>query len=210
MRKVDLDLYQRRALFEAFKDRDVPYFSTTSLVDITPFHAWVKEQQCGFFVPFSFLISTAVNRISELRQRIVGGELYEFDIVDPGYTVLLEDNTFSFCDARHFNDFGAYLEHANAKIAEVKQCPDRSVGEKYHMFFITSLPWFSFTSVTHPYDRQYGSIPIVTIGKYFAQGNQLLIPIGIQVHHAVVDGIHVGRFYQHLSSLCQEPTTWLK
>ena len=209
MKKIDLECYKRRALFDAFKDREVPYFSTTVSVEITPFKAWADQHACGFFVPLSYLISIAVNRVPELRQRIIRGKLYEFDIVHPGYTVLLEDETFSFCDARHFDQFGAYLEHANAKIRQARQFPEQGVGEKHHMFFITSLPWFSFTSITHPYSEQYGSIPIVTIGKYFDQGNQLLIPIGIQVHHGVVDGFHVGRFYDRLSSMCQDPAVWL-
>lgn len=210
MRKIDLANYRRRGLFEAFKDREIPFFSTTSLVDITRLHAWAKEHEYGFFVPASYLISCAVNQIPEFRQRIVGGELYEFDVVHPGFTVLLDDDTFSFCDAQHLDKFSAYAELARAKVTEIKRSPDRSTGEKHQMFFITSLPWFSFTSVTHPSDRQYGSIPIVTLGKYFLQEQRLLIPVGIQVHHAIVDGIHVGRFYEQFSALCQEPTKWLE
>lgn len=186
--KIDLEKYKRRRLFEAFKDRDVPYFSTTSNVDIASLKEFVDKNGYGFFVSISFLISKSVNLIPELRHRIVNGELFEFSRVDPGYTVLLDDETFSFCDSRYFENFGEYREHANARIREVKECPDRSTEEKHHMFFITNIPWFSFTSILHPYNEKYGSIPIVTIGKYFEQGNKLMVPIGIQVHHGVVDG----------------------
>ncbi|MEY4529238.1 MAG: Chloramphenicol acetyltransferase, partial [Nitrospirota bacterium] len=33
----------------------------------------------------------------------------------------------------------------------------------------------------------------------------ILIPIAIQVNHALVDGIHLGDFYAHLSSMCHAP-----
>lgn len=209
MRKIDLETYKRRASFEAFKNRDVPYFSTTSNVDITSLKEFVDRNEYGFFVPISFLISKSVNLVPELRHRIVNGELFQCTRVDPGYTVLLDDETFSFCDSRHFEYFGEYREHANARINEVKKCPDRGTREKQHVFFISNIPWFSFTSIVHPYYEKYGSIPIVSIGKYSEQGNKFTVPIGIQVHHGVVDGIHVGKFYKHLSSMCHNPAVWL-
>jgi chloramphenicol O-acetyltransferase type A len=209
MKKIDLETYKRRGMFEAFKDREIPYLATTGNVDVTHLKRFVDEQRCGFFVSISFLISKAVNSVPELRHRIINGELFEFGRVDPGFTVLLDDETFSFCDSRHFEAFEEYRQYANARIQEVREKPDLGTGEKNHMFFITSTPWFSFTSIVHPYTRQYGSIPIVTIGKYFGQGDRFLAPIGIQAHHGVVDGIHVGKFYGHLSDMCQCPEKWL-
>jgi chloramphenicol O-acetyltransferase type A len=157
----------------------------------------------------SFLISKAVNRVPELRHRPIEDELFEFDRVDPGFTVLLNDRTFSFCDSRYFEDFDEYRKYSIERINEVRANPDCGTGDKHHMFFISNLPWFSFTSITHPYDKKYGSIPVVSIGKYYEQNENLVIPIGIQVHHGLVDGIHVGDFYQHLSVMCGAPAEHL-
>lgn len=125
--------------------------------------------------------------------------------MDPGHTVLLDDETFSFCDSKFFEDFHTYYEYAIARIEEVKNRPDQNNADKNHMFFITSIPWFSFTSFVHPYDKLYSSIPIITIGKYFEQGDSWLIPIAIQVHHGVVDGLHVGKYYACMEELCKNP-----
>lgn len=209
IKKIDLSTYKRRGMFEVFKEREFPCLSVTSTVDITPLKGFTVKQRCGFFVSISFLISKSVNLVPELRHRIINGELYEFSRVDPGFTVLLEDETFSFCDSRYFEAFEEYRNYANARIQEVRVRPDQSAGDKNQMFFITSAPWFSFTSVTHPYSKQYGSIPIVTIGKYFKQDDRLLVPVGIQVHHGVVDGIHLGKFYGTLSAMCDNPASWL-
>jgi len=135
--------------------------------------------------------------------------LFEFSRVDPGYTVLLDDETFSFCDSSYVDSFKEYRELSAAKIKAVKDCPDHGFEEKHHMFFITNIPWFSFTSIVHPYDKKYGYIPVITIVKYFKEGDKLLVPIGIQVHHGLVDGIHVGKFYQNLSNMCYSPEVWL-
>ena len=205
MKKIDLDNYNRRGLFNSFKDRDIPYFSTTCNIEIQNLKKFVKLRNISFFVSFSYIISVSVNRIPQLRHRIIDGELYEFKIVDPGYTVLLDDETFSFCDSKFFKDFDTYYEYAIARIEEVKNRPDHNNADKNHMFFITSIPWFSFTSFVHPYDKLYSSIPIITIGKYFEQGDSWLIPIAIQVHHGVVDGFHVGKYYDCLEKLCKNP-----
>lgn len=207
--KIDLEKYKRRGLFEAFKDRDIPYFSTTCYVDITKLKAFIDKDDYGFFLSISFLISKSVNLIPELRHRIINNELFEFNRVDPGYTVLLDDETFSFCDCRHYEDFREYCKYAIMRINEVKKTPDQSTEEKHHMFFITNLPWFSFTSIVQPYDQKYGTLPIISIGKYFKQMNNLMLPIALQVHHGVVDGIHVGKFYKILEKMCKAPNKYL-
>jgi chloramphenicol O-acetyltransferase type A len=209
MQKIDLATYKRRGMLEAFKDRDIPFFSTTSHVDITNLKKFIDSHKSGFFLAISFLITKSVNLIPELRHRIIDGDLFEFSRVDPGYTVLLDDETFSFCDSSYVDSFKAYSELSAAKIKAVKDCPDHGFEEKHHMFFITNIPWFSFTSIVHPYDKKYGYIPVIAIGKYFKEGDKLLVPIGIQVHHGLVDGIHVGKFYQNLSNMCYTPEVWL-
>jgi hypothetical protein len=51
----------------------------------------------------------------------------------------------------------------------------------------------------------YASTPIVTIGKYFEHGRKLLLPLAIQVHHGIVDGIHIGRFIKRLGRILSDP-----
>lgn len=207
-KKIDLTKYKRSSLYEAFKGREMPCFSTTSNVEITKFNSYLDEKSLGFFVPISFLISKAINDITEMRHRIIDGELYEFDIVNPGYTILLDDETFSFCDSRYYEKFDEYQLNADVKIREAKEDPDHGIEEKHDMFFISSLPWFSFTSIVHPYTEKYSSLPLISIGKYFIQNNKLHLPVGIQVHHGLVDGIHVGKFYNALSEMCSSPDSF--
>jgi chloramphenicol O-acetyltransferase type A len=200
-RKIDLTCYKRLGMYEVFKDRQLPCFSITCNVDITNLMNFVKSKGYRFFITMSHGICNAINRVPELRQRLIDGELYEFERVDPGYTVLLDDSTFSFCDSLYLENFSEYYAYASQRIEAVKTCPDCGKDEKHHMFFITNLPWISFTSITHPYDEKYGSIPVIAIGKYFRQGNQIIMPLGIQAHHGIVDGFHVGLFFEHLNRI---------
>jgi len=163
----------------------------------------------SFFIAMSYAVSRAVNAVAELRHRFINGKLVEFDRVDPGYTVAREGDLFSFCDSVYDNDFRHYRDQAMANMAAVKLAPDLSVTEKHHMFFITSIPWFSFTAFTHPYDPIYGYIPVITLGKLTERADGVVMPVAIQVHHGVVDGLHVGRFYSALSDLSEQADQWM-
>ncbi|NTU58803.1 MAG: hypothetical protein HGB00_07800 [Chlorobiaceae bacterium] len=205
MKKIDLDTYPRRALFDAFISLDIPTYSITCQVDITSFRTIQATLDCGFFVPFSYLLSRAINAVPEFRHRLIDGDIYEFERIDPSYTVLQDDRTFSFCDSRHFDAFVEYRDHAQRQIQAAREHPVCDDKEKHNSFFITNLPWLNFTSITHPFNRKYASIPIISVGRFCLHGDRVLIPIGLQCHHALVDGIHIGDFFGRLGELCSDP-----
>lgn len=203
--KIDLTRYSRIGLFNAFKDRQMPCFGVTCNVDITRFRQFIKSRGYRFYISMSYVIARAVNHVPELRHRLINGELHEFERVDPGHTILLPDNTFSFCDSVYFEEFGKYHDDLARRIEAIRISPDHGTGEKHHMFFITNVPWFSFTSISHPYDEKYSSIPIIAMGRYFEQGSRLLMPLAIQAHHGLVDGFHLGLYFEHINRVLSEP-----
>lgn len=206
---IPLGEYPRVGILQAFKDRLMPQFSTTCEIDITGIKRACDNHDGSFFVALSYAVSRAVNAVPAFRQRIIDDTLYEFERVDPGYTVARENDLFSFCDAEYHEEFRVYRATALARMDAVKHQPDLSVGEKHHMFFITSIPWFSFTSFTHPYSPIYGYIPIITLGKYTERDGRFFMPVAVQVHHGVVDGVHVGRFYAALTELSENAGQWM-
>jgi chloramphenicol O-acetyltransferase type A len=38
---------------------------------------------------------------------------------------------------------------------------------------------------------------------------QLQLPVAIQVHHAVCDGYHIGKFVERVQMLANEPELWI-
>jgi chloramphenicol O-acetyltransferase type A len=62
---------------------------------------------------------------------------------------------------------------------------------------MTAIPWVSFTGFMHPMQlHPADSIPRFAWGKFFQEGDQLKMPLSVQGHHALLDGYHVGKFYQ--------------
>ncbi|HET8693817.1 MAG TPA: chloramphenicol acetyltransferase [Aquabacterium sp.] len=211
-RAIDLNQYARRDIFKAFNDRLLPHFSTTCEVDVTGIKRGADQTGESFFIALSYAVARAVNAVPEFRHRVIDGVLFEYERVHPGYTVARENDLFSFCDSVYDDNFARYSEQARLRIDAVKSEPDLALGDKNAMFFITSIPWFRFTSFTHPYDPMYGYIPVITLGQYADEGGRVTMPVAVQVHHGVVDGLHVGRFYAELTRLAQTDVAdeWLR
>lgn len=57
----------------------------------------------------------------------------------------------------------------------------------------------SFTALTNPDGGPDDCIPRISWGKLDGQGTGWTVPVSLQVHHALVDGIHVGTFYDALA-----------
>ena len=49
------------------------------------------------------------------------------------------------------------------------------------------------------------SVPRIAWGKFFEEGELLTMPLGVQAHHALVDGIHVGKFYAQVQGYLDQP-----
>ncbi len=54
------------------------------------------------------------------------------------------------------------------------------------------------TALVQPAPFPADSNPRITWGKYFCQEGRTLLPVTLLAHHALVDGIHIARFYETL------------
>lgn len=69
-------------------------------------------------------------------------------------------------------------------------------------FTVSMIPWVSFEGFNLNLQKGYDYLlPIFTMGKYYEENGRILLPLAIQVHHAVCDGFHVCRFINELQEL---------
>ena len=72
------------------------------------------------------------------------------------------------------------------------------------------IPWSSFTSFNLNINNgENFLLPIITAGKYSQVRNELLLPVSLQIHHAVCDGYHASIFMNDLQKLSDESIYWL-
>jgi len=49
------------------------------------------------------------------------------------------------------------------------------------------------------------SIPRFAWCKFFQDGERLKMPLAVQGHHALIDGIHAARYYEQVQELLDYP-----
>jgi len=176
-------------------------------VDLTTFYPLVKKRGISFTVATVYVLARAANAIPEFRYRIRPGEVVEHEIVHPSATILADEDLFSFCAMDYIEDFSEFAARASERIAYVQEHPtleeDRGRDD---LLFMTGIPWVSFTSFMHPIHlHPADSVPRFAWGKFFEEGKFLKMPLSVQAHHALMDGIHIGRFYAEVQDYLQQP-----
>lgn len=210
MRQIDLESWPRREHFNLYNSFDYPHFNMCATVDITAFHRAVKERGVSFSLATMYLTARAANEIPEFRTRIRGDEVVEHDVVDPGLTYVTEGDLFSFLIVSYEKEFSLFLERGAAQIALIQARKMLEVEQRDDMLYMTSIPWVSFTSFMHPIHLSpIDSVPRFAWGKFFPQGERLLMPLSVQAHHALMDGLHMGRYYELIQAYLHEPLAFL-
>ncbi len=206
MRTIEIGEWGRREHYRFFRAMECPHFNVCANLDLTVFDRFRKERELPFYASLLHLSARAANSVEEFRYRIRGEQVAVHETVSPAVTVLGKDETFGYCTIEYHPDPGRFLRRAEEAIAGAKENPTIAEDpDRDDVLYYTSLPWVSFIAITHPMSLPADSIPRISWGKYFVDGDRVLLPYSVQVHHALADGLHVGRHFTLLQSLLDRP-----
>jgi chloramphenicol O-acetyltransferase type A len=207
MRHINLETWPRREHFRFLNTWDYPHFNMCANVDLTAFYPFLKRRDISFNVATVYILARAANEVPEFRYRIRDNEVVEHEIVHPSTTILAKGNLFTFCPISYSEDFPSFAARAAERIAYVKEHPSLEYEKgQDDVLYMTAIPWVSFTSFMHPLDLDpVDSVPRFAWGKFFEDGELLKMPLSVQAHHALMDGIHMGRFYTKVQNYLHHP-----
>lgn len=146
--------------------------------------------------------------MAEFKQRFVGDQVVECQTIHGGSTVLLADQSFGFCYFDFHSDFRVFEQQARICFDQAKAKAEFDPqDDRYDLIHFSVIPWFAFTSISHARRwRTRDSIPKITLGKNSEVGSGYQLPISVEVHHALMDGYHVGQFLEQLQRFIWEPS----
>lgn len=206
-RIVNMQDWPRGEHFAFFNSFAQPIFSVCANVDITALRSALKQSGVTFTVGWLYVLARACNAIPEFRYRIRGDVVVEHEVVHPSITVLTKENLFGFCLVAYVEDFRVFAGRAAEQIEYASQYP--SLGDepgRDDVLYMSAMPWLAFTSVTHPMPTQPpDSIPRFAWGKFSDVNGRLVMPLNVQAHHALMDGLHVAALYHELQRLLDQP-----
>ena len=209
-RVIDQISWPRQEQFELFKAFGSPYFSITADVDITAYRRALPKGG-RFTIGLVYALAAAANAVEQFRQRIRGDDVIEFDVVHPSIIVLTDHDAFRFCNFPFDESFRRFADEAPERIERARNAPSMfDAPDQDDYLYLTGLPWISFTGIMHAAPTHApDSVPRIAWGKYHDVAGRILLPLNVQVHHALVDGIHVGRFYAKVEEILSHAEDWL-
>jgi chloramphenicol O-acetyltransferase type A len=207
-REIDIEKWKRRETFEFFKDFEDPFFNITAQLDVTALYHFCKDKNLLFSLTNLFYSLETANEIKEFRFRLLDKKLVEFEKVDATQTILNSDETFSFCYFELKSDVFRFNEAGKTALEKYKKLRTFDVeADRIDLIYYSVIPWISFTSFKHASRfNNKQTIPRIVFGKMVEDGKKKKIPLSVEVHHAMMDGVHVGKFFNSLQKKFENPT----
>lgn len=203
MKKIDIEKWDRKNTYNFFKDIDVPRYLMTFDLDVTNFYRYVKKNKFSFYLAFIYIVVNQMNEIENFRYRFIDGERYLFDLTHPSFTDRIENSdNFKIVTVLMENEIEKFMN--KAKSTSIKQGNvfiNPEMEMRNDLVYITTFPWAKYTQVSHAHQLdKFDAIPKLVWGKFEEVNQRFIMPFSIEVHHAFVDGLHVGK----LINLLQE------
>ncbi len=206
MKYIDMEKWDRKEHFDLFYSMDYPQYNVCLNIDISDFLSFTKRSKLSFYYAMIYAVMEAVNNTDEFKYRIREGKVVLHDKVIPSFTDMglnNNPNLFKIVTVDFKGDIFKFEEHA--KNAAKNQSVFLEKGDGLppdNLIYISCLPWISFTHVSHTISlNNCESVPRVTWGKYFMDNSRMMLPISVQVNHALVDGWHIALFIDNLKKV---------
>ena len=211
---LDTTTWARRDAFEFFRHFDKPYFNVCVRLDVARLKAALAARGIGGLSLACYFIALRLANLHEpFRLRLDDGRVRVHEAVHGSTTVLSEGGeSFFFAELDHTADFEAFVAQASAAIdaARTMRAAFEPKPDDVARVYFTSLPWLHFTSFSHARNwKREDSIPRFAFGRAQSEGGHLWLPMSVEVHHALMDGVHVGRYVQDFEAALCEPEAWL-
>lgn len=212
-RYLDVETWSRRQHFEFFRDYHNPFFNVCVEVEVTPLLGLTRAAEgVSFFIATHFFSIRAANEVEPFRYRLRGERILVHERVHAGTTLLLPDDNFTFVYFDYTEEFETFQARARAAIESARAggVQLHARAERDDLIYHSVIPWASFTSISHARRGERSeSVPKISFGKYREDGGRVMMPVAVEVHHALMDGLHVGRYFERLAGYCLDPRPML-
>lgn len=210
---LDLESWPRREVFEFFRGFDKPFFNICVRLDITELIALLKLRNSPHIaLAYHYFALRVANELESFHYRLRDGRVFVLDVIHGGTTVLLPNETFTLAYFDYSDDFDTFIDEAARSVDAVRSGDGafRPRNEDDGRIHFTALPWMAFTSFSHARNwKNDDSIPKMAFGKFAVENGRTMMPFSVEVHHALMDGLHVGRYLSRFDEVLRKPEIYI-
>lgn len=202
MKYLDVEQWNRKEQFHFFKEFSDPYFGVTLTVDVTKAYAYSRKSNQSFFVLYLHACMKAINAVENFKYRIVEGQVVVHEMIHASATILRADTTFGFTFIEYSEDFEVFYQNFLKEKERVLTTRDLFPPiNSEDCVYCSALPWLPFSGHKEPVAGfKLESVPKLSFGKFEKKESCLQMPVSIIVNHALMDGFHVGQFFENFQS----------
>lgn len=195
MKLLDIDRWNRKEHFEFFNTFVDPYFSVTSKFDVTEAKFFSTENQLPFFAVYLHACMKAVNSIENFKYRIQDGKVVVYDTIHASSTIIRPDHTFGFSFINFRDDIFEFTENFKAEKERILNSNSLfPLVNSLDCIYCSAMPWANFLGHKEPISSVKESVPKLAFGRATETNGKLEMTTAISVHHALMDGYHLGIF----------------
>ncbi len=204
--ELDISTWNRKEHFEFFCKFEEPFFGTTIQFDCTKAYTKSKKLGVSFFVYYLHKTLVAVNNIENFRYRIENGKVFSYAKINVSSTILRDDKTFGFSEIEYDENLNTFIDNYNTEATRVKNTSGLFTREyNENIIHFSALPWINFTSISHSrYLSLPDSCPKFSFGKMTEENGRKKMSLSVHVHHGLVDGYHLGLYFEEFERLMNE------
>ena len=213
-RWIDFATWPRRSHYEFWQDYEVPYFNLCTEVEAEATRRMCSETGQSFFLACWYAVSEAANAEETFRLRIRDEGIWLHDRIRIATTALAPDDTVRFCHLPAEPAWPQFALSARAAIETALTTEQSGLDDRPDddgVIHGTVIPWIRFSAVQHPRRlSRTDSIPTIALGRCEARADgSAPLPVSVEGHHGIMDGLHVARFLDGLADRLTHPERWL-
>lgn len=194
---IDLATWPRAAQFRWFRRYERPHYAVTTRLTVKRLMERRKPAGVSPYRACLHAIGCGLHAVPALCTRFRGDRVVRHDRVALSVTVPKVDGGFNYADLPFDPDYARFEAEASARIAAARTRDGLGAndGSQDAVAYLSCLPWLDFTALDNALPDAQDCIPRVSWGRIVPEGGAWRMSMAIQVHHALVDGEHLGAFF---------------
>ncbi len=198
---IDMQKLDRADYFYYFMSEGTTIEFTVK-IDATKVLKMCKREGLNFHAVMLYRFYKGINTIENFKYDILNDKLIKWNKIVPTFSSMNKNSKLFYtlyadmqekCD-----DYNARYKEIVEKYAESTTIvPQGSLPE--NIFNVSCIPWLHFEHFSSNSKTMENKIvKMITFGKYEQVNDCYILPLTIQVSHAIADGYHVALFFERL------------
>lgn len=204
---IDLSAWNRAHLFRMYLGTDFPYINIGCNMDVTRLYRYAKERGLSFYFSMIYAATKVADEIENYRFRFEGEQPFVID-KNTAFATHLRPGEELFVTVE-CGDYPSLAEFAGQNRAKADSlAPGDGLPQlrgRYDIINFSCIPWISYTHFVRTV--AHGGVdcnPKISFGKFIRENERILMPFSSQTHHGLMDGYHVGKYFNRLEEYLRD------